>query len=121
MATPQDRGSADQDVTGLPGDDAQELMNAEPEKYPEHLRIASSLDRWAETLKEQQASGDANDLGHRRREGLLIALPEVATALRQGQFLPGTRHRAPTGAELENAERAADAKIRSASEEGYNG
>lgn len=121
MATSQDYGFDHQDVLGLTEEEFQNLMNAEPEKYPEHLRIASSLERWADTVKGQLASGEVNSLDHQRLEGLLLALPEVATAMRQGHFLPGKQHRAPTEAELETAERAANAKLQAASEEGFNG
>ncbi|MGQ1799009.1 hypothetical protein ACT4S5_17990 [Kocuria oceani] len=60
-------------------------------------------------------------MDEKRLKSLLVALPEVATAMRQGQFLPSQQHRTPTEEELENAERAADAKLKAASEEGYNG
>lgn len=121
MATPQDYGFDYQDVTGLTDDDFQKLMEAEPQKYPEHLQIALSLDRWADTVKGQLASGEVNSMDHKHLEGLRVALPEVAAAMRQGQFLPGQQFRALTDAELKNAERAADAKLNAAFEEGYNG
>lgn len=121
MAAPQDYGFEYQDVVGMTEDDFQKLMEAEPEKYPEHLRIALSLDRWAEILTEQQASGDANSTDQKHLEELLVALPEIQTVMRQGQFLPGQRFRALTDAELKNAERAADAKLDAAFEEGFNG
>lgn len=121
MATPPDDGFQYHEATGLTEEDFQHLMKAEPEKYPEHLQIALSLDQWAQTVKKQLASGEVNNLDQQRLHGLRVALPEVATALRQGQFLPHQQHRAPTEAELEDAERAADAKLKAASEEGYNG
>ncbi|MFF0905462.1 UNVERIFIED_CONTAM: hypothetical protein RF653_17470 [Kocuria sp. CPCC 205316] len=121
MATPQDYGFKDKDVIGLTDDDFHKLLEAEPEKYPEHLRIALSLDQWVCTLKGQLASGEVNGMEHKRFEGLLAALPEVAVALRQGQFLPGQQFRALTEAEIEDAERAADAELKAAFEEGFNG
>jgi len=120
MATSQDYGF-DHDALALTDDEFQHLLQAQPEKYPEHLRIAASLDHWVATVKDRLASGEVNSLDHQRLEGLLVALPEVATALRRGQFLPGHRHGVPTEAQLDTAERAADAKLRAASEEGFNG
>ncbi|MEX5261509.1 hypothetical protein [Kocuria sp. CPCC 205263] len=121
MGAPQDFGFQYNDATKLTKEDFQHLMKAEPEKYPEHLQIARSLDQWVQTVKKQKASGEVNSLDQQRLESLLVALPEVATAMRQGHFLPGKQHRTPTEAELENAERAADAKLKAAYEEGYNG
>lgn len=121
MATPQDDGFQDHEATGLSEEEFQHLMEVEPKKYPEHLQIARSLDQWARTVKEQQASGQVNSLDQQRLKSLLLALPEVATVLRQGHFLPGRQHWAPTEAELQDAERAADAKLKAAYEEGYNG
>jgi hypothetical protein len=121
MATPQDHGSGDKDLPGLTDEDVQKLIEAEPQKYPEHLQIADSLDRWAGTVKRQKASGEVNSVDHKHLEGLLATLPEFATALRQGKFLPGQQFRPLTDTELENAERAADAKLKASFEEGFNG
>lgn len=121
MATSQDYGFEFQDVTGLTDEDFQHFMAAEPEKYPEHLQIALSLERWVDTVKGQLASGEVNSMDHKRLEGLRVALPEVAAALRQGHFLPGQQFRALTDAQLKDAERAADAKLKATFEEGFNG
>lgn len=96
-------------------------MKAEPEKYPEHLQIAVSVDRWTHTVKKQLASGEVNSMDHKRLAGLLIALPEIATAMRQGHFLPGKQFRALPDAERQDAEEAADAKLKAAFKEGFNG
>ncbi|GAA1750368.1 hypothetical protein [Kocuria aegyptia] len=121
MATPHDYGFEFQDATGLTDEDFQKLMATEPQKYPEHLQIALSLERWVDSVKGRLASGEVNSMDHKRLEGLRVALPEVAAALREGQFLPGRQFRGLTDAQVEDAERAADTKLRAAFEEGFNG